>query len=76
MALLEDVERELGAWIAARRDANVAEKLLAEAPEDAVLKAKHARATAAVQEATVLLKAALTAHGHSMADLQAQLRSG
>lgn len=75
MAIQQDVMQELAAWLTAHREAKVVENLLRASPEDAVLRANQERAQRVVREAVTLLRAALSAHGYSMQDLQAELRA-
>ena len=75
MAIQKDVMQELAAWLTAHREARVAENLLRDAPDDAVLQANRERAQKVVREAVTLLRAALSARGYSMQDLQAELRA-
>lgn len=74
MSIQTDVSRELAEWLVARRETTVATNLLNDAPEDPVLRARADRARVAQNEAQTLLRAALAARGHSLADLQAELR--
>ncbi|MBC8067380.1 MAG: hypothetical protein IAG13_03525 [Deltaproteobacteria bacterium] len=75
MGIRQDVMQELAAWLTAHREAKVVEKLLSEQPDDAVLRANQDRAQRVLREAVTLLRAALSARGYSMQDLQAELRA-
>ncbi len=75
MAIQQDVMQELAAWLTAHREAKVLDSLLRDSPEDAVLLASRDRAQHVVREAVTLLRAALSARGYSMQDLQAELRA-
>jgi hypothetical protein len=76
MQIQTQVMRELRAWIAARREAKLVESLLRDAPEDAVLLARRDTASGVVREAVAVLRAALAARGHTLEQLQAELRQG
>jgi hypothetical protein len=75
MEIQKDVMQELTALLAARREAEVVDHLLRDAPEDAVLLARQETAQKVVHEAVTILRAALAARGHSMEELQAELRA-
>ena len=75
MELRQVVGNELSAWLGARRTLAVAERRLEESPDDGVRQAQVERARSDVREALTVLRAAVHAHGYSLADLQNELRT-
>jgi hypothetical protein len=74
-AIRAAVETELAAFLVAHRALQVAEKLLADAPEDRVATDRVAVAVREKHEAGQVLRAALSAHGFTYEDLQEELKS-
>jgi hypothetical protein len=66
----ETIAREVESWIVARRAVKVAESLLRDDPDNAVLKERLEQATAQAKDSGSVLRAALRAHGYSLEDLQ------
>jgi hypothetical protein len=74
-AIREAVETELAAFLVAHKALEVAEKLLVDAPEDRVAIDRVNNAAREKREAGAVLRAALSAHGYTYADLQAEMKS-
>lgn len=74
-AIREAVEAELSAFLLAHRALILAEKLRRDAPEDRVATDRVNIAKREKREAGQLLRAALSAHGFTYADLQAEMKS-
>ncbi len=74
-AIREVVEAELSAFLLAHRALVVAENLLRDAPEDRVAADRVELATREKREAGQVLRAALSAHGFTYEDLQAEMKS-
>lgn len=76
MAIRDVMEKELAAWATARRALAVAKKAAEDEPDNPVRKAQVDRAEIEVKESTAFLRAALTARGFSLDQLQHELRAG
>jgi hypothetical protein len=76
MAIRDMMEKELAAWATARRALAVAKRAADDDPDNPVRKAQLDRATIEARESTDFLRAALTARGFSLDQLQSELRAG
>lgn len=75
MQALVQIERELSAWAAARRELALAKRLATDNPACPVRDARIQRANEAVRETVTLLRAAMDASGISREQLQQVLQS-
>jgi hypothetical protein len=76
MAIRDVMHKELAAWATARRTLAVAKRAADEEPDNPVRKAQLDRAAIEARESTDFLRAALTARGYSLDQLQNELRAG